>query len=710
MTDVSTAVKNCFPRKPRQYDKGHAIFIRWKEDDIEGTADQVRVLKDHFDRLRFTVDPSQFSTSIFELEPRDYNDEDNVFLILQQHLVEKVLEFGRQSNSLFVLYYGGHGKMEKRDCIWYAHESFKDCQREGRTLNWSKLAKGLVSGPGNVLFIIDSCSAVGMGIPDGSRGLKELFGACGINDVTSASESNAFTNCINIELNKLRRSQSQLSISALYATLLKCHKDKLQSTPYRIALSTPAETESIVLHYGVDSNPPNPTTTQETLDFNARVLVAIRLENPTLTPRVDDWTTWIKSFAPAGIIGVDVSLGYVHPVSLHHSGSTLLIASLPMAVWSLMPRHPAYAFIDLVQSGNLLSLGPHRSLDVKLEPDLGNSKVFLDKGKAKMQSQPAHAVEQHPPWSSRERTVMEPQSFGTSTIGDRDVNVSLSANAGSDDPNQKRFFACPYYRHDPRSHAGCVMMRISRIPDLVTHLRRKHVQPLHCRRCSREFSDLEELAIHLRAGGCLAREFVIPEGMTGDQLHQLSKRRVKGQSDEQKWMDIWSILFPGTPPRSSPFAGDYLEEAIGMLCDYWNAQNSAFLPGPIEMFLGDQPSIHQAASRMIAVTVERLLNAFLVYAHPPVGPEVFDTGQSSAGAANEGGLAGKSGEVVMEDVTAWEYMAPQPQRLSSHQHEPEEYVGKSLAHDGLSMGYTEGVDPQWLGIDSNSEDIEFEDI
>lgn len=662
VTDVSTAVKNCFPRKPRQYDKGHAIFIRWKEDDIEGTADQIRVLREHFERLRFTADPSQFSTSVVMLEPEGDNNEDNVYSTLQLQLLEKRIEFGRQADSLLIIYYGGHGKMVKRDCVWYAHENFKDCQREGRTLNWSKMAKDLVSGPGNMLFIIDSCSAVGMGIPDDSGGLKELFGACGINDVTSASESNAFTNCINMELNKLRRQKSQLNISALYATLLKSYKDKLKSTPHRIALSPRATTESIDLHYGVDdapdSTPPGPTTTQETLDFNTRVLVAIRLQNPALTPRVDDWTTWIKSHAPAGIIGVDVSLAYVHPVSLHQSRSSLLLVSLPMVVWSLMPHHPACTFIDLIQSDNLLSFGPQKPLGVKLlEPDVEESRAFLEKGKAKIWGPPADEVEQHQHWSSTERTTgMRVQRFVTPRLKE----LSLSAKTAND-PSQKGLFACPYYRRNPRSNPKCEMLRTSRIKDIISHLKKKHTRPLYCPICgSCDFGDSEEARDeHVKLKKCSPPPGgLFIQGMNEVQLQVLSRRRVRGTNDAQRWLEIWSILFPGDQPPSSPFAGDHVEEVIGKLCDYWNANSLDLLSKPLLLYLGDQPEVREAASNIVAATLQRLLDGFLNHlssAGPPVHPEVSGLRQSSVEAADETVVADegynpddlKTGDVTM---------------------------------------------------------------
>lgn len=44
----------------------------------------------------------------------------------------------------------------------------------------------------------------------------------------------------------------------------------------------------------------------------------------------------------------------VHIQAAFHHGSTLLLVSMPMAVWDLLPSHQAYSFVGFVNSDNLL--------------------------------------------------------------------------------------------------------------------------------------------------------------------------------------------------------------------------------------------------------------------------------------------------------------------------------------------------------------------
>ena len=579
VTDVSKAVRNSFPRKPRQYDRGHAIFLRWKEDDIRGTVDQIRVLRDHFERLRFTVDPSAFTTSEYLLEPVGDNRPDNVFSKLQLELLRYRDEFGRLSDSVLIIYYGGHGKMVRLNCMWYAHAPFADSEREGRTLNWTQLAGQLVPGDGNILFIIDSCSAVGMGIREGSGGIKELLAACGKTESTSAEESNAFTNSINQELDILQQSRSQINIAALHSRLVDLHSDRLLATPQRIPLSNQATTDSIILNYGDDGGanivPPAPEADGGDLVDKTRVLVAIRLQNPAIAPRVDDWATWIRSFAPAGIAGIDVDLACVHPVSLHQSKSTLLVASLPLSVWNLMPHRPGCTFIDLVQSDNLLSLKRPQ------EPQVSEVKPVSA----------SHLMTQ----------IM------------KESNPSAKPVKGDDGV---RTFACPFYRHSPLSHPECGTLRIRHIKDVKEHLKMRHAQPLYCTICGRhDFGDQKALDNHVLARVCKGLGGFTSEGLDVNQLSQLSRRSHRHLNATEQWMEIWDVVFPGTSRPQSPFSkGNYFDESVDIIAGHWEVNGRALLSEALEIHLGDHQHdlyFRQAATQMASAVVRRLLDGVL---------------------------------------------------------------------------------------------------
>ena len=78
-----------------------------------------------------------------------------------------------------------------------------------------------------------------------------------------------------------------------------------------------------------------------------KVLISIAVEEDQ-TFRPEDWIDWIKSFPAAAKC--------VRTEGVFKSDSTLLILSLPVAIWTQLPEDPAMSFIAFVRSHNLLSL------------------------------------------------------------------------------------------------------------------------------------------------------------------------------------------------------------------------------------------------------------------------------------------------------------------------------------------------------------------
>ncbi|KAK4143397.1 uncharacterized protein C8A04DRAFT_28820 [Dichotomopilus funicola] len=80
------------------------------------------------------------------------------------------------------------------------------------------------------------------------------------------------------------------------------------------------------------------------------------------------------------------------------------------------------------------------------------------------------------------------------------------------------------------------------------HLYRKHYK-VHCQRCKTVFSDARELAEHdMLFSRCRVRDDIPnPSDITIQQEKQLKSRKhtSRRQSDEDKWRDIYRLLFPG---------------------------------------------------------------------------------------------------------------------------------------------------------------------
>jgi hypothetical protein len=80
------------------------------------------------------------------------------------------------------------------------------------------------------------------------------------------------------------------------------------------------------------------------------------------------------------------------------------------------------------------------------------------------------------------------------------------------------------------------------------HLYRRHQLAPQCPRCCQQFESQEELQAHSRlAVSCELQPCGEREGITADVEKQLKSRKKKspGQSEADRWREIYQILFPG---------------------------------------------------------------------------------------------------------------------------------------------------------------------
>lgn len=79
------------------------------------------------------------------------------------------------------------------------------------------------------------------------------------------------------------------------------------------------------------------------------------------------------------------------------------------------------------------------------------------------------------------------------------------------------------------------------------HLYRKHCK-VHCQRCKQVFRKQSELAAHaMRPESCRLREGNGPADISAQQELQLKSKKYASryQSEEEKWREVYRLLFPG---------------------------------------------------------------------------------------------------------------------------------------------------------------------
>ncbi|KAI1311748.1 hypothetical protein F5Y03DRAFT_410012 [Xylaria venustula] len=124
------------------------------------------------------------------------------------------------------------------------------------------------------------------------------------------------------------------------------------------------------------------------------------------------------------------------------------------------------------------------------------------------------------------------------------------------DPEEVKL-ACPFHKHNPKAHKKTLCVKGGwSIHRLKEHLYRVHLLPKHnCPRCQSRFGDDKELQAHLRADDPCKKSHVVPEeGIDQDTERKLRQRKKpnSGQTEIQRWNDIYLLLFPQADRNAIP--------------------------------------------------------------------------------------------------------------------------------------------------------------
>ncbi|KAG9233783.1 putative resistance to glucose repression protein 1 [Amylocarpus encephaloides] len=133
-------------------------------------------------------------------------------------------------------------------------------------------------------------------------------------------------------------------------------------------------------------------------------------------------------------------------------------------------------------------------------------------------------------------------------------------------------FACPFRKHDPQSYniytnRVCALSHWQTIARVKEHIYRCHQKAPHCQRCWRPFKNQQRLDAHITVAAsdiCEVRPGTSPEGITADIERKLRSRKKShpNQMDEDRWKEIYKLLFPGAEVPS-PYFEPVQEEGPG---------------------------------------------------------------------------------------------------------------------------------------------------
>ena len=282
---------------------------------------------------------------------------------------------------------------------------------DSASVQWSGLQELLENAESDALILLDCCAAASSISATGS-GVIEVIAACGFETWAPGVGEHSFTRSLIDELRYWSHGPI-LSVAMLHNKVLsriKYWKPRFgmtgehehRKTPIYIVLSHERNQRSIGLIPLQRNGPPSVgrvdtstqglhsessessieaqsiaddsplVSSQSSVDrvwpdrefHHPKILISLSLEEDQCL-YTEEWVDWMRS--------VPALVKYAKVDGVFRSSSTLLVLSIPVALWDLLPKNSAISFIGFVNSSNLLcnSLPPlvasHESIKTRAE-------------------------------------------------------------------------------------------------------------------------------------------------------------------------------------------------------------------------------------------------------------------------------------------------------------------------------------------------------
>lgn len=263
---------------------------------------------------------------------------------------------------------------------------------DSSTVQWYVLQTMLEQSESDVLILLDCCAAASSAAASGN-GVTELIAACGFETWAPGVGEHSFSRSLIEELKYLSHGRP-FSVTLLHNKVLSrikywkprynsVYESKRRKTPIYIQLANDLNRRSIELtpiplqriDTDVSESPKSQdqngqSSSSEDVDMVdsgssqsslaevwpdpqfqlPKVMISIALKDEQRL-RADSWSEWLKS-VPALVKHMDIQ-------GVYKSDSTVILGLLSVAVWDLLPEHPAISFICFVKSRNLLGCLPN---------------------------------------------------------------------------------------------------------------------------------------------------------------------------------------------------------------------------------------------------------------------------------------------------------------------------------------------------------------
>ncbi|EUC29414.1 hypothetical protein COCCADRAFT_8373 [Bipolaris zeicola 26-R-13] len=238
--------------------------------------------------------------------------------------------------------------------------------------------------------------------------------------------------------------------------------------------------------------------------------------------------------------------------------------------------------------------------------------------------------------SSSSGSKRKTRQDGSSPPEDDDEDRPNKRRRGSivtlDESDMGARFACPFYKHDPnryRNRRTCPGPGWTTVHRMKEHLYRSHAQPIFCPICYAKFKSDKEQLNHVRLQQCERSSTQQIDGIDRETIWTLRKRTTGLRLEEDKWRDVYHILFPGVPTADipSPFYD----------CDSPSEDSRRFrrdllrrVQEELHMEAEQMPSpVEQQLLQRVAQIIRRCEEDLLNQSHPPHTAD-FNTGRRAS--------------------------------------------------------------------------------
>ncbi|KAI1816754.1 hypothetical protein GGS20DRAFT_536084 [Poronia punctata] len=351
----------------QRYKRVYALLLHWDCDDLF-------VLPELTDLDMCFRQDYNFESQIFTIPSRG-----NPQLDLTSKIVNMIQEHD-SSDTLLIVYYGGHARIdEARQSTWCASRS-----PQSPTLQWSAIQTLLETSRSDSLILLDCCAGAASATFPRGRSITETVSASGWDAIAPDPGRYSFTSTLLEVLQEWRH--KTFSVAMLHAEVLA----RLKHPRPERRNGAPFETRTTPVHFMMTANhkapsieirrlsgdvlalPPSepisgfgsarssiiesrdshndfvgsePTEPTEPTESVPHVMISLALEEEQNLD-INDWEQWLSS--------IPALARYVKVQGVFKSHSTLLLLSLPVMVWDMLPDHRACNFVAFIRSNNLV--------------------------------------------------------------------------------------------------------------------------------------------------------------------------------------------------------------------------------------------------------------------------------------------------------------------------------------------------------------------